>query len=192
MDELICEGQQLVHLLLGPCCFVSRSARGPSCTCALVPASNAKTTLLFLLHHHELAIASRMSLFPSLSTRALPEPLLLHAPSCNPRMDVALLSNPTTSGTDASLHLYRLSGGSTSAAAHASGSITGGTAVNPAGRVWESTIEGSATPAPTSNALNAKSSAKGKGRQSNAQGALYQDWIPPRLAETVAWSPDGM
>ena len=118
-----------------------------------------------------------MSLFPSLSTRRLPEPLLLHSSSCCPSMDVALLSNPTVSAGNASIHLYRLSGGSSGSSSASSGPI----ASSSSSKVWETIVEG--------NSAAADLRGKGKGRPSRVSPADV--YIPPRLPETATWSPDG-
>ena len=68
------------------------------------------------------------AIFPSLSTRQLGAPGILHPASCCPSMDVCLLSDPpsvaSTSSTGSHIRLYRLSGGgssNTSSSANAAG-----------------------------------------------------------------------
>ena len=95
-------------------------------------------------------------------------------------MDVSLLSNPTNSTSDASIHLYRFSGGSSEGEESA-------TALAPAsnlGKVWETNVEGDTV---VVVAIDPKG--KGKGRTSKLPAA--ETFIQPRLPETLAWSPDG-
>lgn len=150
-----------------------------------------------------------MSLFPSLSTRHFASPLLLHQQSCCPTMDVALLSNPTNAGSEASMHLYRLSGSSdddVSSIVDASrlqlddGVAAGGGLVS-SSKVWEETVSSARVPGtdgnPSSGSSNHPTSSlghhKGKGRQRRtSHGSSAADSIlKPRLPETAAWSPDG-
>ena len=146
-------------------------------------------------------IAAMTSGFTTLSTRFLEDPLILHAASCCPTMDVAVLSNPPNSGSDASMHLYRLSGGSgagTAATSSEAGAVTS-KAASSSSKVWSTMVQDrpviATVPPPSGAAAETLGKGKGRGRSSKAdhpaQIPIAETYVQPRSAETTAWSPDG-
>lgn len=98
-------------------------------------------------------------------------------------MDVALLSNPTNATGNASIQLYRLSGGSNTPVTP---SLTY-ESTHSSSKVWETSIDNKAVvvaaPVPTSRG-RARSATSGVA----AAGATY---IQPRKPESLQWQPDG-
>lgn len=122
-------------------------------------------------------------------------------------MDVAVLSSPPISASDAEVHLYRLGGSSTNFGGEEAdeqddfddGDGDGdGDADYPqpfssssSSRVWQVIVPSKKADVQAPPAQQ-QQDRKGKGRASKAAAApLEEAYIQPRPPESVAWSPDG-
>lgn len=121
-------------------------------------------------------------------------------------MDVAALSNPTNATGNASLQLYRLSGGGTSssnveggaAAASAASLLARGTQTG--SRAWEAIIDSKAKvmpldPASISTAAAGRTASSSSSTLANqtkdGAAAAATTYIQPRAAESLVWHPEG-
>lgn len=130
---------------------------------------------------------------------------MLHSGSCCPTMDVAVLSSPPISASDAEVHLYRLGGSSTSFGGQEAdeqddyddGDGDGDDVDDPqpsssssSSRVWQVIVPSKKADVQAPPAQQ-QQDRKGKGRASKAAAPLEEAYIQPRPPESVAWSPDG-